>query len=185
MATGSNGGGSVALESAIRTCKVDTAWADKVESDRFLNPNNMVCPLWNGLDTAGRPVCPDSFMTKRAGCNSAEDRVSVENSVVRPQYMEFINLNALGVDGQIYQNTQAQLNTQMRDADQHNMHNIVGQFGQSGYRGQTLGPCKGSGGGGGGDTTAYSFARQHADNRQMEGYQHYNHSAQMRNMSGF
>ena len=43
--------GSVSLESALRTCKVDTAWADKIASDRFLNPDNMVCPIWNGMDT--------------------------------------------------------------------------------------------------------------------------------------
>ena len=68
---------AISLEAAIRTCKVDTAYANKVESDRFLNPQNMVCPVWNGVDTAGRRVCPDSFWTKRAVCNSAEDRVVV------------------------------------------------------------------------------------------------------------
>jgi hypothetical protein len=94
-------GSVMSLESAIRTCKVDTAYANKVESDRFLNPQNMVCPIWNGMDTAGRRVCPDSFWTKRAGCNSAEDRVMVENDQ-RPQYMEYINLSANGIDGAIY-----------------------------------------------------------------------------------
>ena len=93
--------GNISLESAIRTCKVDTAYANKVESDRFLNPQNMLCPLWNGLDTSGRRVCPDSFWTKNAGCNSAEDRVVVENNQ-RPQYMEYINLSANGIDGGIY-----------------------------------------------------------------------------------
>lgn len=93
--------GSVSLESAIRTCKVDTAYANKVESDRFLNPQNMVCPVWNGMDTAGRKVCPDSFWTKNAGCNSSEDRVVVENNL-RPQYMEYINLSANGIDGAMY-----------------------------------------------------------------------------------
>ena len=93
--------GSISLESAIRTCKVDTGWANKVESDRFLNPNNMVCPVWNGVDTTGRRVSPDSFYTKNAGCNSAEDRVVVENNL-RPQYAEYINLSANGIDGAIY-----------------------------------------------------------------------------------
>ena len=93
--------GALSLESAIRTCKVDTAYANKVESDRFLNPQNMVCPIWNGVDTAGRRVCPDSFWTKRAGCNSAEDRVVVENNQ-RPQYMEYINLSANGIQADIY-----------------------------------------------------------------------------------
>ena len=93
---------TISLESAIRTCKVDTSYANKVESDRFLNPDLMVCPLWTGVDTVGREVCPDSYWTKRAGCNSAEDRVMVENSVSRPQYMEYINLSAQGIDGSIY-----------------------------------------------------------------------------------
>ena len=47
---------SISLEAAIRTCKVDTGWANKVESDRFLNPNNMMCPIWTGVDSAGRSV---------------------------------------------------------------------------------------------------------------------------------
>lgn len=94
--------GSISLESSIRTCKVDSGWASKIESDRFLNPDNMVCPMWNGLDTAGRRACPDSFMTKRAGCNSAEDRVMVENNVTRPQYMEYLNLNAAGIAADVY-----------------------------------------------------------------------------------
>jgi len=95
---------AISLEAAIRTCKVDTAYANKVQSDRFLNPDNMVCPIFNGLDTSGRQVCPDSFMTKTAGCNSAEDRVVVENDL-RPQYMEYINLSASGINADIYGNT--------------------------------------------------------------------------------
>lgn len=93
--------GNISLEGSIRTCKIDTAYAPKVFSDRFLNPANMVCPVWNGYDLAGRPVCPDSFMTKRAGCNSAEDRVFVEN-YQRPRYVEYVNLAAGGIDGEFY-----------------------------------------------------------------------------------
>ena len=93
---------SVSLDSAIRTCKVNTGWASREESDRFLNPASMLCPLWNGQDSAGRRVCPDSFVTKSRGCNSATDRVVVENNVSRPQYMEYITLNAAGVAGNIY-----------------------------------------------------------------------------------
>ena len=93
--------GSVSLESAIRTCKVDTGYANKVESQRVLDRNTMVCPIWNGVDTAGRSVSRDSFVTKSAGCNSAEDRVFVENNL-RPQYMEYINLSANGIDAAIY-----------------------------------------------------------------------------------
>lgn len=92
---------SISLESAVRTCKVNTAWANRVESDRFFNPAVQVCPVWTGVDSAGRRVCPDSFMTKTAGCNSAEDRVLVENDQ-RPQYMEYINLSANGFGADLY-----------------------------------------------------------------------------------
>lgn len=120
--------GSVSLESAIRTCKVDTAFASKVQSDRFLNPNNMVCPIWNGMDNLGRQVCPDSFYTKSGGCNSAEDRVVVENNQ-RPQYMEYINLSANGIDGSIYGNTMPGAERQSTDAALKNINNITGNFG--------------------------------------------------------
>jgi hypothetical protein len=93
--------GSISLTSSVRSCKIDTAWAPRIESDRFLNPDNMVCPVWNGFDTAGRSVCPDSFYTKRRGCNSAEDRVIVENNQ-RPQYAEYITLSAAGINADIY-----------------------------------------------------------------------------------
>jgi len=118
--------GSISLESAIRTCKVDTAYAAKIESDRFLNPNNMVCPVWNGMDTAGRRVCPDSFMTKRAGCNSAEDRVVVENAQ-RPQYSSYINLSANGIAGHIYGGPQASI--RRADKDLSAINKITGNFG--------------------------------------------------------
>lgn len=121
--------GSVSLESAIRTCKVDTAWANKVESDRFLNPNNMVCPIWNGRDTSGRQVCPDSFMTKRAGCNSASDRVVVENNVSRPQYMEYINLSANGIAGNIYGSNMNYQESGQRTKELQAVNKITGNFG--------------------------------------------------------
>lgn len=130
--------GSVSLESAIRTCKVDTAYANKVESDRFLNPNNMVCPVWNGRDLTGRNVCPNTFMTKRAGCNSASDRVDVENNVSRPQYMEYVTLDSGGIQGNIY-GTMASKNSHMRTKDIEQMHHHTGQFGN--LAGKRLGGC--------------------------------------------
>jgi hypothetical protein len=107
---------SFSLESAIKTCKVDPAWGPRVQSDRFFNPNNMVCPVWNGLDSAGRPVCPDSFVTKTAGCNSAEDRVLVENDQ-RPQYMEYVNLNANGFGAPLYGDTMPWNNAGCQNAE--------------------------------------------------------------------
>lgn len=89
---------SISLEASIRTCKVDQGWASRVESDRFLNPNLMVCPTWNGVDQYGRFVQPDSYFTKNAGCQSAEDRVLVENAL-RPMYAEYVTLDASGLAG--------------------------------------------------------------------------------------
>lgn len=81
------------LDASIRTSKVDTAWAARIQSDRIQNPKNMVCHVWNGMDTSGRYVSPDSFHTKTAGCSSAEDRVLVENGQ-RPHYSQYMSLNA-------------------------------------------------------------------------------------------
>lgn len=134
----------MSLESAIRTCKVETGWANKVESDRFLNPNLMMCPVWNGQDLTGRMVCPDSFYTKRAGCNSAEDRVVVENNVSRPQYMEYINLNANGIQGDIYDNTMPWIASGCNRQFQNNqLEKYTGQYGNgAGFQSETIQGCK-------------------------------------------
>jgi hypothetical protein len=91
-------GGYTSLESAIRTCKVNTGNADRIESDRFLGfPDKKTCPPFLGTDLVGRSICPDSFMTKSAGCNTAEDRIYIENTVSRPHYYEYINLSPRGM----------------------------------------------------------------------------------------
>ena len=122
--------GNISLEGSIRTCKIDTAYAPKVFSDRFLNPGNMVCPIWNGYDSAGRPSCPDAFMTKRAGCNSAEDRIFVEN-YQRPRYVEYVNLSAGGIDGEFYgqPNTMTQWNDMKAVSDLRKTNCVTGNFG--------------------------------------------------------
>lgn len=89
---------NISLEGSIRTCKVDTAWANKLYSDRFLNSNSMVCPVWNKMDSAGRLSCEYGFNHKTAGCHSAADRVMVENEL-RPRYIEYVNLDARGIRG--------------------------------------------------------------------------------------
>lgn len=91
----------ISLNGALRTCKVNTGYANRLESDRFENSDLMVCPVWNGHDLAGRPVCADSYATKLAGCNVASDRVVVENAH-RPSYAEYIQLNVKGLDGPLY-----------------------------------------------------------------------------------
>jgi len=94
----------ISINKSVRTCKVDTGYANRLQSDRFFNPNQQVCPVWNGTDTVGRPVCADSFYTKSAGCNSAEDRVLVEN-YLRPNYAEYITQNAEGITGEFNMHT--------------------------------------------------------------------------------
>jgi len=92
----------LSLNGSLRTCKVDQGWASRIQSDRFENADLLVCPVWTGYDNTNRPVCADSFYTKSPGCNSPLDRVNVEN-YLRPQYMEYINLDAQGfrADGDV------------------------------------------------------------------------------------
>lgn len=120
---------SLSLEASIRTCDVETGEASRIQSDRFLNPNSMVCIPWNGVNSKGQPICPDSFWTKTPGCNSAEDRVQVENGL-RPQYFDYITLNAGGIQGNIYGNVMArdqvaQSTKELRDTNQ-----LTGNFGK-------------------------------------------------------
>jgi hypothetical protein len=122
---------NISLEGSIRTCKVDTADAIRMESDRFLNPYYKLCPNWTGTDLTGRPVCADSFYTKRAGCDSSLDRVNVEN-VLRPQYSDYIGLDARGILGDNLNYNDNLLENEMQNvwAQTQNLRNITGDFGQ-------------------------------------------------------
>jgi hypothetical protein len=59
--------------------RVNTGWADKFHSDRVLNPNEMICPVPLNTELLGRDADPNSRLTKAPGCNSALDRVNIEN----------------------------------------------------------------------------------------------------------
>lgn len=124
---------NISLDASIRTCKIDTAYANKVFSDRFLNPVNMVCPIWNGYDSAGRPVSADSFNTKSNGCNSALDRVVVEN-YQRPQYVEYVNLSVGGIEGSIYGPNPGysmnQWDLMKKNQSLYDLNSVTGSFGQ-------------------------------------------------------
>lgn len=106
-------GGAISLEASVRTCDVNVGEANRIQSDRFFNPNNMVCVPWNGVNNKGQEVCPDSFYTKTPGCDSAEDRVMVENAQ-RPKYINYVTLSAAGIGGHIYGNVSAAQQTQAR-----------------------------------------------------------------------
>lgn len=85
--------GNPSLDSAIKTCKINVGYADKMYSDRYFNPSQLVCPAWSGYDLTGRSVCIDTVNTKSAGCNSPLDRISAENRISRPRYYEYITLD--------------------------------------------------------------------------------------------
>ena len=132
----------ISLEGAVRTCKVNTAWANRIQSDRFENPRLMVCPTWSGQDNAGRPVSADSYMTKSAGCNSALDRVDVEN-YQRPQYMEYMGLDAAGINGQFYDPNNmlsSQANQQERFVENF-VPRVAGHFGNGPTYGTNVTSC--------------------------------------------
>jgi hypothetical protein len=143
---------AISLESALRTSKVNTGYADKIQSDRFLNPSNMVCPVWSGFDTAGRSVPVNSFYTKREGCNSAQDRVSVENDQ-RPQYLEYVTLNSGGISGSIYNKT-VPTGSDVARGDVNRINENTGNFGM-----QFSADVR--------STSGYNNYERHAQNMQM------------------
>lgn len=170
-------GGTISLESALRTCRVDSGWANKVQSSRFLDPALMVCPVWNGLDNAGRKVCPDSFVTKTAGCNSATDRVIVENNVSRPQYMEYITLSANGIKGNIYGDNSIQQSSQVRTRGLKNALNYAGHFSTQ-FGGEIYPSC--------GMSPYDNYSAHQADNnRRKQAMQQYYEGYTRKAMSGF
>ena len=127
---------SISLDASIRTCKVDTGEAARIQSDRFQNPNEMVCVPWAGYNLKGQSVCADSFYTKAAGCNSALDRVDVEN-FLRPQYADLITLNMSGLGGNIYdENTNISASVNARGAQQYDdsLNGITGRYGDTQWR---------------------------------------------------
>lgn len=94
---------SISLESAIRTLKVDSGSAPRLESERYIgNGEHKTCFHWSGIDMVGRRVSPDSFYTKSAGCHDATDRILVENQISRPRYFSYIALNPEGLIGDSY-----------------------------------------------------------------------------------
>lgn len=107
---------NISLEASVRTCKVNTGWASRIQSDRFENSNLLMCPVWNERDLTGRKVCEDSFYTKREGCNSPLDRINVENDQ-RPQYAEYITLDTAGFRADMIGDQKAGVETFKRNVE--------------------------------------------------------------------
>ena len=60
------------------------------------NSDNLLCPVWNGHDQAGRSVILDSNNAKSRGCNLPLDRVVVENNL-RSTYSLAPGLDTYGI----------------------------------------------------------------------------------------
>ena len=123
---------NVSLTANILTSKVNTGNAERLRTHRIQDPSAQMCPVWNGQDLAGRQSHEYGFYTKVEGCNSAEDRIAVENNL-RPMYTNFVTYNAEGIAGYIYDkplpgdNTNLQRNqTTYSDGDQSNCNHPHG-----------------------------------------------------------
>jgi len=155
---------SISLEKSVRTCKVDPGWANRIESDRIFSPDLMVCAVWNGRDSYGRQVAPDSFYTKTPGCNNAQDRVIVENQL-RPQYSEYVTIDAKGIEGAIYGPDNYKGNMFVSDSmvgtnQLRQLDNIIGRTGKD-MKAQIAPRC---------NTSAYDYAQSQlaSQNRQAQ-----------------
>jgi len=132
----------ISIEGSIRTCKVNTGNADKIQTDRMFNPENMVCIPWNGFNNKGQEVCPDSWYTKTPGCNSAGDRVTVETDL-RPDYAAYINLNMQGLQGDIYEGSNPFVKERASDAEKwdESRNDISGGFGSTQWNSTNIPSC--------------------------------------------
>ena len=178
-------GSAISLNASLKTCKVEQGYASRIQSDRFENPELMVCPVWSGFDLTNRAVCMDSFYTKSPGCNSPLDRVDVEN-YLRPNYMEYINLDAMGFrqgdiqmaknkDGMSCQNPNTNMSCNgagRRTINMDNLDRITGNFNMSPNGGQM-------------QFRSPSYPAEHAQKqRQVQSMQHAMQAQNKRKMSG-
>ena len=81
----------------IRDRNPNIEWAERHQSDRYFNPNNMLCLNWENTDNLGRSVDKDSFTTDQAGCSSARPRIIFENKV-RPSHFAELGLSNYAFD---------------------------------------------------------------------------------------
>lgn len=56
-------------------------WGTYLASERYLNPNHMVCPTRASVDAMGRLSARTALNTETGGCTPALNRVHAENAV--------------------------------------------------------------------------------------------------------
>jgi hypothetical protein len=131
---------NVSLTANILTSKVITGNADRLQTYRIQDSDAMMCPVWNGQDLTGRQAGEYSFYTKRAGCNSAMDRIVVEN-FLRPSYTNFVTQNAAGIAGYVYETPSGTNFQKAEDVAATNQRIAAGQStGRFGYGNPSNGP---------------------------------------------
>ena len=117
------------LTAHINQNKVYVGDAERGRTHRIQDPSAMMCPLWTGSDLTGRGVCENSFYTKMEGCNTAEDRVFVENNL-RPQYTNFVTVSAAGISGDgLYRTNSQAYGANMRTAEKKQTLSSTPHFG--------------------------------------------------------
>lgn len=84
-------------------------WAERHFSDRYFNPNNMLCYPWNQRESMGRMANENAFYTKAPGCSNPTDRTIIENNL-RPTQFNSVGLGNYGmsVNQDCYKLTQPQ-----------------------------------------------------------------------------
>ena len=131
---------NVSLTANILTSKVITGNADRLQTYRIQDSDAMMCPVWNGQDLTGRQAGEYSFYTKRAGCNSAMDRIVVEN-FLRPSYTNFVTTNAAGIAGYVYESPPPRNFQQAENLAANNQRLAAGNStGHFGYGNPSSGP---------------------------------------------
>jgi hypothetical protein len=133
----------VSLTAAMNgVCRFTAGNANRLQSDRQLfNTNEMLCPVWNGSDSAGRRgICANSFKTLSAGCDSPLRRTLIENAL-RPKYFEFITLNARGLEGNTPVGVTAENVNEASQCNRSTWAQQTGNFGLSEVANTTCGSC--------------------------------------------
>jgi len=79
----------ISLSSAIKSSRVDPSRAVNVQSARFQSTCALSCPVKEKRDIYGRDVCIGTVNSKTQGCDTAVDRITIENQL-RPNVYDYM-----------------------------------------------------------------------------------------------
>ena len=132
---------SLSLVASTTASKVNSSVAaETLSSARLFDPSQNICPAYGGVDTAGRPAVADSQITKFAGCNSALDRILVENMLNRNVVSDHTYLNMGGLSGVMWTDPSiSKMRVVDRDAQMQTRADMLGNAGTAGPLGAVPG----------------------------------------------